>query len=321
MSNAQEHHSDEHQAVIKTPKQLITVVVLAFIVPIVIIIMLVNYVANQTKVGAGSEALTTAAIDARIAPVAGFELVDASAPREFLTGDAVYQQVCAACHTNGVAGAPKSGDATAWAPRLATGFDALVASTINGKGAMPPKGGAANLSDYEIARAVVYMANQAGGTFEEPAAPAAEGETMAEAEAQAPVAVAETPAPAAAPAPAPAAPAPTPEPAPAAVATAEPAPVAEVAPAAPAIQISADAATVGKQLYDQVCMACHAAGVAGAPKLGVLADWEPYFPEGIEGMLQVVIKGKGAMPPKGGAANASTEQLRLAVEYMVSSVL
>lgn len=310
MSNAQEHHSDEHQAVIKTPKQLITVVVLAFIVPVVIIAMLVNYVANQAKVGAGSEALTTAAIDARIAPIAGFELVDASAPRAFLTGDAVYQQVCAACHTAGVAGAPKTGDAAGWAPRIATGYEALLASTLNGKGAMPPKGGAASLSDYEIARAVVYLANQGGANFDEPAAPAAEGE------AEAPASQAAAPA-------APAAPAPAPAPvAVAAAPEAAPAPAAEpAAAAAPAIQISAEAATVGKQLYDRACMACHAAGVAGAPKPGVQADWARYLDQGLDGMLQVAIKGKGAMPPRGGAANATDEQLRLAIEYMLTGAL
>ena len=54
--------------------------------------------------------------------------------------DAKYKQTCSACHSMGVAGAPKAFDAAAWAPRLATGMDALVASVTNGKNAMPPSG-------------------------------------------------------------------------------------------------------------------------------------------------------------------------------------
>ncbi len=72
-------------------------------------------------------------------------------------GKAVYQKTCATCHATGVAQAPKFGDKTAWAPRIATGEAALVASATKGKGVMPPKGGAANLSDAEIQAAVAYM--------------------------------------------------------------------------------------------------------------------------------------------------------------------
>ena len=72
-------------------------------------------------------------------------------------GKAVYDKTCAACHASGVANAPKFGDKAAWAPRIATGKDALVAAVIKGKGAMPPKAGAANLSDDDIKAAVDYM--------------------------------------------------------------------------------------------------------------------------------------------------------------------
>jgi cytochrome c5 len=72
----------------------------------------------------------------------------------------------------GAAGAPKLGDATAWAPRLKTGYDALLNSALKGKGAMAAQGGG-DFSDLEIARAVVYMANQSGGKLAEPKAPAA----------------------------------------------------------------------------------------------------------------------------------------------------
>ena len=69
----------------------------------------------------------------------------------------MFNTVCGACHNTGVAGAPKSGDKAAWAPRIALGNDALYASAIAGKGAMPPKGGAADLSDDEIKGAVDHL--------------------------------------------------------------------------------------------------------------------------------------------------------------------
>jgi len=88
------------------------------------------------------------------------------------TGEQVYTAQCAACHATGAAGAPKLGDAAAWAPRIKTGYDALLTSALKGKGAMGAQGGG-EMSDLEIARAVVYIANQGGAKFDEPAAPAA----------------------------------------------------------------------------------------------------------------------------------------------------
>ena len=76
-------------------------------------------------------------------------------------GKAVYDKTCVACHASGVANAPKFGDKAAWAPRIATGRDALVASVIKGKGAMPPKAGAADLKDDDIQAAVDYMTSAA----------------------------------------------------------------------------------------------------------------------------------------------------------------
>lgn len=362
MSNAQEHHSDEEpQAFIKTPRQLILVVILAFLVPILIMFMLINYVNNQIRTGAGSDAMTTAAIDARVAPVAGFELVDASAPQEFLTGDAVYEQVCAACHTSGVAGAPVLGNAGEWAPRLEKGYDTLLASSINGLGAMPPKGGAAHLSDFEIERAMVYLANESGASFDEPQSPEAEGEGEAaateeaasdaaatqaateeaateeavevaaqdihqeevDATAEAEAATLEGPAEVAESGQAniPEAQEQQDDPALAQAEVQAGEAAAEQDAADGQIVISADAQTVGKQLYESVCMACHAAGVAGAPKIGDSADWAPYIATGMDTMLAVSITGKGAMPPRGGAANATDDQLRAAIEYMIADAL
>ena len=74
-----------------------------------------------------------------------------------LNGEAAYQQVCAVCHDAGVLNAPKPGDAAAWEPRRAKGLDTLYANAINGIGAMPAKGGRADLSDDVIKAAVDYL--------------------------------------------------------------------------------------------------------------------------------------------------------------------
>jgi cytochrome c5 len=98
------------------------------------------------------------------------------------------------------------------------------------------------------------------------------------------------------------------------------APTAAAAPAAMAVAAApakADAAD-GRKLYDASCMACHAAGVAGAPKFGDKAAWAARVPAGVDALTASVIKGKGAMPPKGGAAAATDAQIRAAVEYMLA---
>ncbi len=73
-------------------------------------------------------------------------------------GQAVYNKACAMCHAAGVANAPKAHDADAWAPRLAAGIDAAVASAIAGKGAMPPKGLCMTCTDDELKAAIEFMA-------------------------------------------------------------------------------------------------------------------------------------------------------------------
>ena len=103
-----------------------------------------------------------------ISSLLGAAGVSAATPEE------TYKSTCAACHDAGVAGAPKMGDKAAWAPRIKTGYEALLNSALKGKGAMGAQGGG-DFDDVEVGRAVVYMANAAGGKFEEPKAPAAEG--------------------------------------------------------------------------------------------------------------------------------------------------
>ncbi len=166
--------SDPHASPIKTPRQLITVVVLAFVVPVLLIILLVTFVTGQKVGGAGTEAMTPEAIAERLRPVGTVAFAGTpSGPRTLQTGEAVYKLACGACHAAGVAGAPKAGDSAAWAPRLKQGYDTLVKHAVEGFKGMPAKGGNAALDPIEVARAVVYIANQAGAKFKEPEAPAA----------------------------------------------------------------------------------------------------------------------------------------------------
>jgi cytochrome c5 len=196
-----------------------------------------------------------------------------------------------------LAGSPKFGDAAAWAPRIATGYDKLLLSALKGKGAMAAQGGG-DYSDTEVGRALVYMTNAAGGKLAEPSVPAPASVASAASTTAASAATSAT------------------------IATTAVPTVATVAPAA-AVAVAAAAsptaaqASGGEAIYKQVCVACHAAGVAGSPKMGDKAAWAPRIATGLDMLTQSVVKGKGAMPPKGGSAASDTE-IRSAVEYMVS---
>ena len=162
---------DSHQSPIKTPKQLVIVLVLAFVVPIVLIVLL-SQLATSGRI-ADQRAMSPEEVAARIKPVAEVTVAGGGGGAKTLkTGEQIFQTVCTACHTAGVANAPKFGNKGDWAPRIRTGEKALLQVALKGKGAMPPRGGAADLSDLEVERAVVYMANSAGAGFKEPAAPA-----------------------------------------------------------------------------------------------------------------------------------------------------
>lgn len=172
MSDAHTDQDEVHEGPIRTPRQLVAAVLFAFVVPITVIALLAAYVASQTRPAAGSDVLDPEAIAKRLEPIGRVEIKDTSAAAVVRTGEQVFNVQCTACHTSGAAGAPKIGDAAAWAPRIKTGFDALWHSALKGKNAMPPQGGG-DFSDYEIGRAVVYMANKGGAKFDEPPAPAA----------------------------------------------------------------------------------------------------------------------------------------------------
>ena len=292
-------HEEAHTGPIKTPKQLLTAVFFSFVVPIFAIIGLVSYVTYANKPSAGADD-TERAVAARIQKVGMVEIRDAN--RALRTGEEVYKAQCIACHGSGAAGSPKFADAGAWAPRIATGYDALLHSALKGKGAMAAQSGG-DFQDVEIGRAVVYMTAAAGGKFAEPAVPAGAG-------AEAPAADA---APAAAAAPMAAAAA-----TPVAAEAAAPAPAPAATPAAPVKVAAAADSGAGEALYKQACLACHAAGVAGAPKFGDKAAWAPRIQTGLDALTTSAIKGKNAMPPKGGSS-ASDADIHSAVVYMVNA--
>lgn len=136
-------------------KSIMWVTIIIAIVLIAIIYPLTNKsFSSAANSGAGNNDA-----EVRIQPVAGFALAKADAgaatgaPKD---GPTVFNTVCGACHNTGAAGAPKMDDKGAWAPRLASGKDALYKSAIGGKGAMPAKGGS-SLSDDEIKGAVDYI--------------------------------------------------------------------------------------------------------------------------------------------------------------------
>jgi cytochrome c5 len=269
---------DQHSSFIKTPQQLIVVILLAFIVPIVVIVMLVQLATSVPSADPG--ALDPQKVAARIQPVGRLEFGAPQAAAGSRTGEAIVKAVCATCHQAGVANAPRIGDQKAWAAQIKEGLNAMVATVIKGKGAMPPKGGDASLTEAEVARAVVFMANQSGGKFKEPAAPKEAAKAALPQEA---------------------------------AKAALPQEAAKAPAAAPKA-----AAADGKAVYDQTCVACHVQSVAGSPKLGDKAAWAPRLEQGMDQLVQSVLKGKGAMPPKGGNNALSDAQVRAAVEFMTS---
>lgn len=171
---------DGHEGPIQTPKQLIAAVLAAFILPVIIIVLLVNYVSSDTKESPGSDALSEQATSARIMPVGKVEIKMASANLGPRGGEEVYKAQCASCHGAGMLGAPKFGEAGEWAARIGQGDAKLAEHAIKGFNAMPAQGGG-DYSDLEIHRAVVYLANNGGAKFTEPAAPAAAAASAASA--------------------------------------------------------------------------------------------------------------------------------------------
>lgn len=130
------------------------------VITVVVSLILIVVIWPLSQMGKGSApGANTDEADIRIQPVAKVAMQKAAGksdgkPRD---GAAIYSSVCMACHVSGVAGAPKSGDKAAWAPRLAQGKAVLYKNALNGKNAMPAKGGAADLTEAELKSAVDHL--------------------------------------------------------------------------------------------------------------------------------------------------------------------
>ena len=348
---------DQHSSPIKTPKQLVIVVVLAFVVPITLIVLI-----TQLVTGRPHDSGDDTAVLARIAPVGTVQVAAPSAPKGSLTGEQVFQQTCKTCHEAGLAGAHKVGDKAAWANVVKQGDKLSFQHAIAGIRAMPPRGGNPELTDEEVQRGVVFMVNQAGANWKAPPVNSAATAAGAERSGEQVVAAAcgkchqtgERGAPrigdraawiqrekrgldvlytsalrghsgmparggmadlsdvavkraiafminsgaVAAP-----------------VATAATPPAA--AAAAPAGKAD------GKKVYEGTCVACHGAGIAGAPKFGDKAAWSARLAQGPGVLHEHALKGfqgkTGVMPPKGGAVQLPDADIVAAVDYMAAA--
>ena len=293
---------DPHSSPIKTPKQLIIVVLLAFAVPIAVIALLSQLFTSTPR---DTREEPTHVLE-RIKPVGTVVIAEAGPASGSMTGAQVYAQVCKTCHETGLAGAPKAADKAAWAPRIGEGEATLVKHAIDGfqgkAGVMPPKGGNPDLTDDEVHRAVVYLADQVAAGWKEPApSPSASMQTASTATTSTTPAATATTAPAAT------------------TAAAASATTATSGTEATTKTASASIASEGKAVYDETCHVCHATGLAGSPKFGDKAAWAPRVATGKEALYNAALHGLNAMPPKGGNAALSDAQVKAAVDYMVAA--
>ena len=256
----------------------------------------------------------------------------ASADAPARSGEELVNGACAACHVAGVAGAPKLDDEAAWAERREAGLDALVSSVINGKGAMPARGGS-DYSDEEIKLAVQHIAlfetddssaeapadaeadtavaatepDSESAATEATEATTASTETTegaAAAESTEETAVAETSA----------------DPVESDVASEDAAPAGESGEAMAALVVGEvpDGLTDNiKATVDGVCAGCHLAGVANAPKTGDKVAWQERADKGLAALTSSVINGLNVMPARGGSA-LTDEEIPIAIQYLMS---
>ncbi len=167
-----------------TLRKLIVILLVGFAVPVIILVLIAHFIADETAPPASSEAVGTqvsaasaasaASTEQRIAPVAQASAASPSAASAPAAGAApaaggttvadagkkVYESTCIACHGAGIAGAPKFGDKSDWAPIIAQGMPTLYERALHGytgkRGMMPPKGGS-TASDADVKAAVDYM--------------------------------------------------------------------------------------------------------------------------------------------------------------------
>lgn len=151
-----------------TPQAFLLALVGGLFAPLVAIILIIVYVMGiqGSLLDAGASEAEDKAVRERIQPFGVALALDPNAPRIERSGEQVYNEVCGSCHAAGALGSPKFKDAAAWGKRIAQGYDTLLTHAIKGINKMPARGGDPDLTDLEVARGVVYMANAAGANFE-----------------------------------------------------------------------------------------------------------------------------------------------------------
>ena len=155
----------EHNPQENKPLSLILLVAGVVVLALTAFALLSNLGSTISKNSSDTEAKSEyrqQAMNKILAPVGSVAAVDKSLAPVKRSGGEVYTAVCAACHSGGLLGAPKLGDTADWTPRAAIGLDALVASAIAGKGAMPARGGNPTVTDEEIRDAILHMTKDTG---------------------------------------------------------------------------------------------------------------------------------------------------------------
>lgn len=151
-----------------TPKDFLYATLGGLFAPgLAIFLIVMLFIGIQGRMGQPDAApMSDKAVRERIQPFGKSLAIDPSAPRVERTGEQVYNEVCSGCHASGALGSPKYKEKADWSKRLSNGYDSLLTHALKGLNKMPPRGGDPDLSDLEVARGVVYMANAAGGNFE-----------------------------------------------------------------------------------------------------------------------------------------------------------
>ncbi|MBZ0104697.1 MAG: c-type cytochrome [Sulfuricella denitrificans] len=162
--------SAHHEEMTKTtPMQVVVATVGGLVAPLIAIFLIIQLVLGiqASHMNQDTDAQSKVVAE-RIKPVGEVKVVDANAVKVEKNGEEVFNAVCTACHTSGALGAPKYGNKGDWASRIGQGYNTLVKHAVEGIRTMPARGGASDLSDAELARAVAYMGNSAGAKFTAP---------------------------------------------------------------------------------------------------------------------------------------------------------
>lgn len=158
-----------HQEMTKTtPQSFLLALLGGLFAPGLAIALIVFYVVGIQggQVDAEAAAMSDAAVRERIQPFGQSLAIDPNVPRVERSGEQIYNEVCSSCHGSGALGSPKYKDAAAWGKRNAQGYETLLTHALKGFNKMPARGGDPDLSDMEVAQAVVFMTNAAGAKFE-----------------------------------------------------------------------------------------------------------------------------------------------------------